>query len=227
MREITPNIGFYQEIREFLPVNLQNMVDLIPEDLATKTGDSLHILCMPSPQMRSFKIMFWKVLDASIVKNQQLMAEEAACGYPLNTYRTFTNNAVKVAWLLCKDIAYDITAQTYLNDILKKFAPIINKEIVNVHGEIDYKLFDANIKLFAMLDKRLHGQYVQKIEEKSIRLTGKEAADAVTKKASYDVQIADMKAKLEQAGNAGGQGFTQLINGDDKDVESSDEGPTS
>lgn len=211
MREITPNPGYYQQIREFLPDNLQKMVDVMPDELASKTVDSLRLLCIPSPQFRTFKIMFWKALDLAIARKEQLTIEEACCGIVTEqVYFAFCNTTTKAAWLLAKEISYDAIAETYLHDILKKFAPILEKPIVDDYGNIDYKLFEAQLKLYDKLDKRLHGNYIQKIEEKSLRLTGKDVAESKAKGQTYEEQISNLKKQLDQSQNAGGQGFIDV-----------------
>ena len=82
----------------------------------------------------------------------------------------YLRRAEKVAWLLCPPVDYATKATEALAFGLEQMREVLEMNHWMANGKIDYKLLEAKIKVFKMLDDRLQGQAVQRIEERSVQV---------------------------------------------------------
>lgn len=221
MRDITPDIDnkvdFIADYERFLPPIFLDILEFIPKFALEKSLTELDTICSPTTSDKSFKILFWRKLRDAEKFDVQMTDLEARCGLISKACLVrFTENSNLLAWLLTPDMPADVTSEVQLVQVAKRLRILLDFDATDVDKPmVDYKFLDAQMKLYTMLDKRVNGDFLQKIEEKSLRINHNTNVIAkkteANKALSLEDQVKQLEQKLSSAQNLGGSVQVQKV----------------
>lgn len=137
------------------------------------------------------RLAFWQEYQASLDGDRAMVMERVYGG--LVTVGTFYNSYLPrpefVAWLLCRPTAYETALEEALEFGVTRLREVLELPIL-VNGKVDVKTAAVVLKAYQMVEMRLKGGYVQKIEQKSMNLTGsmKDVKDIQQLKSMEEIQ---------------------------------------
>ncbi len=131
--------------------------------------------CLPTVTDNRIRVKFWHEYDC---------AQERGTGMNLNTalaricssmyfYDRYLTRPEKVAWILTMPVAYENKMEEMLEFGLEQFREILALD----HGgteenpRINLKLIEMKAKIIAMVDQRMKGGIVQRVEQKNMNLS--------------------------------------------------------
>lgn len=125
----------------------------------------------PTPTDNRLRLQFWYEYDQASRTGRKITAAGIANGIVTKEY--FTNRIIKspskLAWIMCPPTGYMVKANEALEFGLEQLRSILDlPETIN--GKPDYKLAEIKMKIVTLLDQRVRGAIVQKIESKEIRM---------------------------------------------------------
>lgn len=227
MRDVTPDIDnkldFIADFVPFLPPIFADAYTYLPKITLEKTLTELDKMAMATPSDRSFKILFWRKLRECEKAGVQMTDQEARCQV-LSTVslQKFADTSNMLAWLLSADMPADVSAEVKLIELGKRLE-VLTKYDANgqLPEDINYKFLDMQMKMFAMLDKRVNGDFLQKIEEKSLRINhntnvSSKSNEQGAKKLTHAEQVALLKEQIAHKQNLGGSSNLQIAGSDEE-----------
>lgn len=226
MRDVTPNsesedpLEFIMEMQRYLPPIFCELVSVLPRGVLEMSLDELDRSVRPSQSEKAFKLMFWDMIRKCEREGRQMTDAEARCGFiSARGLERFTDNSAHLFWLVSPEIPLDVRNRVKLMDVMKHL-DILTKYSAkdgDVPEDINYKYLDYQMKLYAALDKRVHGDFTQKIEEKSMRINYSSSGGGMPSALGNSVEdkIKSLQDRIERAGTLGGN--VVAIDGKKKD----------
>jgi hypothetical protein len=217
MRDVTPadidnKLDFIADFVPFLPPIFSDAYTYLPKVTLERPLSELDKMAMATASDKSYKILFWRKLRECEKLGIQMLDTEARCGV-LSTVslQKFADISNMLAWLLSPDMPADVSAEVKLHELGKKLEVLTkySADGGDIPEDINYKFLDMQMKMFAMLDKRVNGDFLQKIEEKSMRInhnTNVTTKAPTPKTLSLEDKVKELQARLTHAQDLGGSG---------------------
>lgn len=122
----------------------------------------------PSPVMSACRVQFWKEYFRAMERGKGMVLTRCFNGVcaPSYFYMYLLRDRSFVAYMLTPPGEYTTIMEEGLNYGLKKMRDILDFPLYDDKGYPNTKVADAILKVVAFLDNRLHGQAVQRIEQK-------------------------------------------------------------
>lgn len=215
MRDVTPDIDkkqdLFQDILPFLPEDF-SVVMFAQDHIKEMNISGLEKICRPSSADRAFKLIFWERLEVCLNEQRQMSELEARCNIlSKRGLVRFTDTVPLLVWLLTPEIPVDVMNKVKLMEVMDRLSIITEYSAIGgeIPEDIDYKFLAVQMKMYEMLDKRINGDFLQKIEEKSMRIhmTKKDPQVATQKVLSAEDKIKQLEARISQASDLGGSGL--------------------
>lgn len=132
----------------------------------------------PTPTDNRIRLAFWTEFDRAQYQNAKEMrmayVYSGACTKQL-FYDQFLNIPQKVAWMLCPPASYETIVEEALAFGIDKLRDILEMDEFeyDVRGrkKLNTKLLELKAKIVAMLDQRVRGSVVQRVEQKTLNLS--------------------------------------------------------
>jgi hypothetical protein len=140
----------------------------------------------PTPTDNRLRLSFWLEYDRaqSLQEKMNMAYVYAGVCLPHYFHNSYLNHPTRVAWLLCPPVEYQRTLEEGVAFGAQKMREFLALDPIDPYGKPNLKLMELQAKIFAMLDQRLKGGYTQKIESKTLAITGslteKQAMQAIT-----------------------------------------------
>ncbi len=216
MRDVTPNdelddpVEFILEIQEYLPPMFRDIAGVLPRSVLEMSLDELEKSVRPSSSERAFKIMFWDNLRRCEQQGIPMTDLQARCGFiSTRGLEKFTDHSRHLFWLLTPEVPIDVLNRVKLADIMRNMDVLTKYTSTSpdLPEDINYKYLDYQMKMYAALDKRVHGDFTQKIEEKSLRIshtTNVSGRKVIDDGSSIEDKVKRLQERIERAGTLGG-----------------------
>ncbi len=120
----------------------------------------------PTPTDNRIRLNFWLEYDRCQVTNQKMRLSNIisnVCSAELYQ-KTLIKNINKVAWILCPPVDYVTKCREALAFNLDQLRSIIDIPHIGDNGKIDHKLIEAKIRIFKIIDDRVQGAVVQRLQ---------------------------------------------------------------
>ena len=161
---------------------------------------------LPSPTDNRLRLAFWVEYDraqalAESMKMQNIFAGIATSGLFYNQY---IRSPSRVAWLLTPPVSYVVKTAEALDFGLDRLRDILEREPVDAKGKFDVRLAELQAKITWMLEQRVKGAVVTKIEQKTFGLNVHTSDKAVAQMAmgdtmeSLEKRLKDLEKKERQ-----------------------------
>lgn len=171
-------ISVYEHDVEFsvynlLPSNatfLKERMNEVPQNYREADHYELRKELKPTPTLNQLRLNFWaeydRCVELSQVKRKMLMPNVIAGVCSMRVFKTYLNDIEKVAWILTPVQSYNMGVQDILETCLYKMREGLEKIDMS-----SVKDMNTVMKIYEAFDKRVHGEYEQKIT-KEVKYTG-------------------------------------------------------
>lgn len=171
-------ISVYEHDVEFsvynlLPSNatyLKERMNQVPDEYREADHYELRKKLKPTPTLNQLRLNFWAEYDRCVeltnVKRKMLLPNIIAGVCSMTVFKTYLNDIEKVAWILTPVQSYNMGVQDILETCLYKM-----REGLESIDMSSVKDMNTVMKIYEAFDKRVHGDYEQKIT-KEVKYTG-------------------------------------------------------
>jgi len=155
-----------QSVVNLLPPSssLKEYVKTIPDEYKNLSSEDMRELAEPSATLNQLRLSFWGEYDRILGTGNRMALNNILNGIcTINASKKLLSDPVNMAWLMTPIQVYDMQVQEITETLLYKMRTAVGKlKIENT------KDLNTLMKMYEMFDKRVHGDYVQKIESKKI-----------------------------------------------------------
>jgi len=159
-----------------LPTYMKEVVNSLAEarpDLLEMDEWSLKKQANPNPTVNRLRISFWNEYMKSQDSQGKMHMPHVYAGVCTNEhFVNYIKDKKALAWILCPPAAYANAVEEALLTGIGELRDILVLPHKDASGKVDAKLIAQKIKIVAMLDMRVKGAIIQKIETKSVSLHG-------------------------------------------------------
>ncbi len=194
-----------------VPPAVQRAIENVPQDFFSLTEVELE---KESPQGkwtiadRRMRTSFWLEYTRSQDTGHAMSMSLVYGGICSRNYfyESFLTNKARMAYLLSQPADYKIAVEEALTCSVDKVREILEMPLYDpVTGRPDTKVAEAILKAFKMLDDRVKGAVVQRVEQKNLNVNyeaGKKPGATPETMDDLDKKLADMRARAGQSLNA-------------------------
>jgi hypothetical protein len=156
----------------------------------------------PTPTDNCLRLRFWEEYErchatAGTSKGIQDVRVYAGVCTRQFFYDRYLVNPIKVAWMLTPPTSYVTHATEALNFGLQLMREYLEIDARSPDGKINVKLMELQAKITAMLDQRVKGAVVQRVEQKNMNLNV-QTSDAKVASALVGQSMEDINARIKQ-----------------------------
>lgn len=113
-------------------------------------------------------------------------------------YGRYLQNPEKVAWMACPPASYEVKMEEALAFGIEQLRDILDLPVVSPYnGKYDVKLGELKAKIVAMLDVRVKGATIQRVENRNMNLNISTSDAGVAKKAMMGT-MADVEKRIKE-----------------------------
>ena len=151
-------------VYNLIPTNhtlLRDNIQKVPEEYREMNHYDLRKLLKPGPTLNQLRMNFWTEYDACIGEDRKMLMNNIVAGVcSRNTFRAYTRDPEKLAWILTPIQSYQMGVQDILETCLFKMREGLDN--LDIEKAKDVALI---MKIYEAFDKRLHGDYAQNIKK--------------------------------------------------------------
>lgn len=118
------------------------------------------------------RVALWQEFEQAIHNNRVMRVSQIFAGTcSESSFYNLINNPVRLAYILCAPADYVVMLKEAHSAGLEKLREIFSARIMDDEGYLNPKAADMVIKAFALLDARLKGAVVQRIDQRNLHAT--------------------------------------------------------
>jgi hypothetical protein len=124
----------------------------------------------PSVSENRLRFAFWQEYEESIKQSRQIKPHRIYGGVCSDVFfmHYVAKDKARLLWILCPPTNYKEMLREALGFGLEQLREILDLPVVNDRGKVDTRLCEVKAKIVAMLDVRVNGAPVQRVEQKSV-----------------------------------------------------------
>lgn len=166
------------------PLNERSLVNIVPDavkdaiiNIATNYPEFLdaseHELkreLQPDDADDGIRVSFWYEFVRAQDRGTRMRIGEVFSHFisDRHFYQTYLPNPRKVAWMICRPANYMMSLEAALNNGKDVLTKIMKMNIFDDQGNIKTKEAGLFLKAYEMLDNRVRGSVIQRIEQKTL-----------------------------------------------------------
>lgn len=153
----------------------------------------------PTPTDNRLRIAFWLEYDRAQAAQRKMNLGMVYLG--VCSRQTFSVNYArypeKIAWMLTPPVSYETKMSEALDFGIDRLRQILDEEIILPTGLVNMKLAELQTKIIFMLDQRLKGAVIQRIEQRSMNVNLNASSSGVAQ-AAMELTMEDIDKKLKE-----------------------------
>lgn len=188
---IAENNAFYQ----ILPDSLKKHYIHSVAKYSGYSTDELHAMIRPTKIQRAYKLAFWNHVNKSMANGTKVILKDSCVGIcTIYWVSKMITNELFSAWLLREPLTDQTTMLALYDQSLENFEKIITMSLYDPKtGEVDPKRATLFLTAHKMLEDRVKGSVISRVESKNLTVRVDEKTD------SREDRIEALKKKLEIA----------------------------
>jgi hypothetical protein len=155
---------------------------------------------VPTPTDNRLRLAFWMEYDRAQASNKRMEILPIVAGIcmPHYFYNEYLQRPEKVAWLVCPPASYEVVMEEGLQFGIEQLRDILEQPHVSLNSKnqevVNVKLAELKAKIVAMLDVRVKGAPLQRIQQTSmnVNVSEKQISAAMT-----ELTMDQIEKKLE------------------------------
>lgn len=165
----------YSVIRMVSP-RFQAAILALPEEYKGQEEGTLRRMCKPYPTINQLRMSFWLEYErarAVLAPRMTMTNIYTAIMDECTFYKMCETEPRKLAWILCPPISYTTKLEEMLHRGYERVSEILDADIITSGGKLDVAAAKLVMQATMMIDMRLKGGIVQKMEHtnKSLSLS--------------------------------------------------------
>lgn len=193
-----------RSVVNLIPDRMKKTVEKIPHAYRTLDEKAARAKFRPSPAMNQLRASFW-------VEYNRVQAAQSGQMEMVNIYRGIVSrdyfedvvcfSKETLAWLFLPPQSYTAVLNEALESAINQLREILDLPTVDKKGKVSTSIANLKIKVFTLLDQRVHGGVVNK--NFNVNLTGDEAkavalaAEGINMEA-LDKRIETLRSRAEK-----------------------------
>jgi hypothetical protein len=167
-------------------------------ELLEMTEENLIDIVKPTPAVRQARITLWEEYSLAKQNRRRMVHSMMHRGTSAKWMAKYVwSENKKLAFLICPPVSYATQLKEAHDLGLKKIREIIASKITDDEGNLLPRSADVVLKAFAVLDIRLKGAVVQKIDQRTIQVT--KNLDKVQEKEVLPDDMAELEKLIAEA----------------------------
>jgi hypothetical protein len=153
----------------------------------------------PNATDNRLRLRFWEEYERAQGKQERMRVDEIVDGVCSRAYfyGRYLTNPYKVAWLATPPASYEVIAKEALAFGYEQMRDILEMSNTLPSGKPDVKLMELKAKIVAMLDVRVKGAIIQKVEQKNMNLNVS-TSDKKVAKLALGESMAEMEKRIKE-----------------------------
>lgn len=151
--------------------------------------------------LQRLRVALWQEFERAIHNNRLIKISQVYAGTcSESTFYSLISSPEKLAYILCAPADYIVMLKEAHNAGLEKLREIFSAKMMDEDGWLNHKAADMVIKAFALLDARLKGAVIQRVDQRVLNATvpSNQVAGALGMPSDMDVlEIELQKARKE------------------------------
>ena len=179
----------------------QKRTDLLGLDEKTLYRTLRQEECTPTPTDNRLRLKFWDEYDRAQATQTGMDMISVFAGICTKDYfyGRYLKAPEKVAWLLNPPASYTIKMEEALSYGVDQLREILDMPLVNSQGRFDVKLAELKAKIVAMLDVRVKGAVVQKVENTNKNMSlNVQTSDRALAEKLVGASMSDLEKRLKE-----------------------------
>lgn len=169
------------------------------------------------------RIALWQEFESAHLNNRTIRSKQLYAGVcSENTFYALINNPIRLAFILTAPSDYVVTLKEAHDAGLNKLRELFQARVVDEEGYMNPKVAEILIKAFAILDSRLKGAVVQRVDQRvltaNVPPTGVAAIGLPKDMEKLEEEIAKARHQLARITRA----VKQPITADELDAQTKD-----
>lgn len=170
--EVEEEFDEERSVVSLLPPRVRQLIALAQEkapNYFNKTEMILWGMVRPSDTADGLRISFWKEYNRAQDLGKKMVMQNVFGPFMHHEifYRDFLTSAGNVAWMLCIPTHYLMSLEAQLQHGKNSLGKIMRMPLFDKEGNLKTKEAQIFLKAYEMLDNRVRGAVVQRIESKS------------------------------------------------------------
>jgi hypothetical protein len=174
----------------------------LPEEYLIMTENQLKKEAKPTRTDYALRVSFWREFDKIFWRDgkRKIVSLHVYAGICTDTYfyDRFLKNPRKVAWLVRPQQTYAKEMEAILARVTERLWEIVDIPIRDRKGNVSSRNADILLRAAQMIENRVKGMAIQRIEEKSLRLnvTAKPGPQTIETVEAMEAKIRVLEAEL-------------------------------
>lgn len=174
--EAPPTIVVYDIMNEnsvynMLHFQLRSYVMNVPEEYRMLSPEALRAKVEPGPTLNRLRLNLWMQVDKVICSDEKMKKISTPQIIDGVCQPAYWNEVLKdpllLAWVLTPVQSYQRQIEDVMETSLSKLREVLTHgSVLKANGKIDVGAAQLYVKIFEMFDKRVHGNYTQKVQTK-------------------------------------------------------------
>lgn len=168
------------EVSIFEKENPYSILNMVPEwfqkrlfnanqELLGEDESHIREKCRPTPLVNRIRMAFWVEYDTACRMGRKIDMARVYGG--LCTRDNFLKTVCRpnnMAWVLTPVSSYKVSMEEALEHSIAQMRKMLDCPLYKADGQLDTQAANVVLRVFTLLDQRVHGSIVQKVETKSL-----------------------------------------------------------
>lgn len=138
--------------------------ELLAKDEKTMKQDHREMITLITQRIR---IALWQEFELAVSNNRSMRIKQIWAGICTEeSFQRLVDNPVRLAFILLAPTDYIVTLKEAHEAGLEKLREVFSAKILDDNGNLNVKAADVVIKAFALIDARLKGAVVQRVDQR-------------------------------------------------------------
>jgi hypothetical protein len=157
------NPTIHDAIKDLL-LNAPELMEMEQHELSQRAN--------PSFTLSRVRMSFWNEYENANQGNRKMHLSKIVAGVCTETVfrKKILGDRVKLAYVLCPPKDYQITVKEALDAGLDSLRAIVSARVIDENGNLNAKSADVVLKAIALLDMRVKGAVIQRIDQRSLNV---------------------------------------------------------
>lgn len=156
---------------DLVPRVVAEAIEKLPDNYVNRPERDLKKLLRPPHLASRLRVQFWLEYHralSGVHKHMKMENVFAGCCPKQMFYEWVLKDKKQVAWMICPPSDYMVSIKTSLAYATEEIQEILEKRIPFKMTQADVRLAELKVKIWQLLDERVNGAIVQKLEAKHL-----------------------------------------------------------
>lgn len=182
------------------PEAVREAMERVPVEWRALPEKDLRIIVQPNEIDERVRLTFWAEYFRALEAGKRMSATGAHAGAcnRLTYYRSILTNPDRMAFILSPPVSHDVRAEVALNKAYRRIEEILDLPMTDSAGRPIPSIARLINDIRERLEDRVYGPVVQRVEQKTLQVTGQMSAEQTEKVVQAETQALDSPEELDR-----------------------------